>query len=802
MMKVPVTWLREYVEFDASSGELAERLTFSGIEVEAIETYGCDYKGIVVGEILGVERHPGADNLRVCLVADGKEERRVVCGAENLGLGGKAPFALAGTTLPNGTEIVETKIRGETSEGMLCAEDELGISDDHSGIMLIPGEIAVGTPFSDVMGPPETVLVLEVTWNRPDCLSIIGIAREVAALFRSAVKLPSVDFVEGGDAIEDMASVLVEDEAGCPRYTARVLSGVKLGSSPVWMHRRLLQCGVRPISNVVDITNYVMLECGQPLHAFDHSLLGDHRIVVRRAHRGEKMATLNGLERSLNEETLVIADSCQAVAIAGVMGGAGSEICDSTETVLIESACFQAPDIRRASSRLGLVTESSHRFERGVDISLVDWASRRAAALMVDHAGATAARGVIDRFSVEPREKCIRCRFQRVRDLLGMEISNADVVAILGSLQLTVTESNERECTVRVPLFRGDIEIEADLIEEVARIRGLADVHERTPSARIVPGAGDAAMRSVLGCRAALVGLGLVEVVNYSFVSERLLDEFGVDSSDVRVALPNPVSAEHGALRSSLIPQMVDTLERNLSRQIPDAALFEMGRVYLRDDKDSICEEERVAVGLMGRVGHVGLDRRQPIEAEEMFLRLKGIVEALLSGVHSGDASFEPVARPWLKEGFGVAVLIGDRPCGMIGVVEDGIRRRRRMADPVVVAEMEVNPLVEHVFDTPILKPVPAYPGVSRDIAIIVDESVTYGDVLRIIWKSAPKELTSVELFDTFRSTVIGKARKSLAYSLVYRSLERTLTDEDANRYHGIITEALKKELDVEVRES
>ncbi|MDP2991663.1 MAG: phenylalanine--tRNA ligase subunit beta, partial [Kiritimatiellota bacterium] len=397
-MKVPLSWLKEFVAFEATPEALAERLTFAGLEVEDATRIGSDFKDIVVGEILSVNPHPNADRLTLCDVATGRETLRVVCGAPNVNVGDKVPFAAIGTVLPNGTKIKSAKIRGEASFGMLCAEDELGLSEDHAGLMQLPRDIPAGTPLVEVVGGPDVVLTIEVTPNRPDCLSILGIAREVAALYGCRLNLPSIQFPETGSPAADAPArnathsvagglaVAVEDAEGCPRYTARLLRGVTIAPSPLAMRLRLARCGIRPINIIVDITNYVMLECGQPLHAFDLTLLAEHRIVVRRARPNETMATLDAVERKLTPDMLVIADARSPVAIAGVMGGAQSGILATTRDVVLESACFKPALIRKTSKTLGLSSESSYRFERGVDIGGVDWASRRATVLMVAHA--------------------------------------------------------------------------------------------------------------------------------------------------------------------------------------------------------------------------------------------------------------------------------------------------------------------------------------------------------------------------------------------------------------------------------
>ncbi len=800
-MKVPVSWLKEYVDFDASPRELAEKLTFSGTEVESVQTIGGDFNGVVVGEIKSIEKHFRADNLLVCKVNNGREDLQIVCGAKNFNVGDKAPLAQVGAKLPNGIEIEERQVRGVLSMGMLCAEDELALSDDHGGIMLLSRDIPAGTPFSEVAGPPETVLSIEVTWNRPDCLSVVGIAREIAALFGAKLRLPQTDFPERGEPVDALAEVDLQDAEGCPRYTARVLTDIRLKPSPPWMQKRLTLCGVRPINNVVDITNYVLLECGQPLHAFDYELLGDHKIIVRRGFPGEKIHTLDGIERQGLDRAVLIADPNRPVAVAGVMGGAGSEINENTRNVLLESACFNPPDIRNTSSMLGLSTESSYRFERGVDIGGVDWASRRATALMVEHADATAAQGVIDIYPNKRQNRRIACRFQRVRNLLGVDVSDEQIVRIVKSLELGLSEHGKDHCVVEVPTFRPDLEIEADLMEEIARINGLDKVSSVVPQAKIVVDADDLPTRSVIACRSNMCGLGLMEIMNYSFLSEQLLDAVSVADAGSRVVLPSPVSSDYAVMRNSLIPQMVDTLGRNLARQVDVASLFEIGKVFLKDTGGKIGEENRLCIGLMGKAGRSGLNRRRPVEREETFLWAKGIIESLASSQHVDGISFRSVENAGMEKGWTVAVEIAGKPCGLMGLIKPEIRKKWRMIEPVAVAEINADPFTCSIFRQVQVSAIPVYPSVSRDVALVVDEKVRHEDVVRTIKKASSPELTGIELFDIFRSEQIGACKKSMAYSLVYRSLERTLTDEDANRYHEAIKDALRNELKAEIRE-
>lgn len=730
-MKLPVSWLREYVEFDDTVQGLADKLTFSGVEVEGIETVGGDHTGIVA-------------------------------------------------------------------------------LDDHW---------APGTPLADVLGPPETVLDLEITPNRPDCLCLIGIAREVAALYGTTLKLPECALSETDTPVDSLTCVDLRDAEGCPRYTARVLTGVKIGPSPDWMQKRLTLAGVRPINNVVDITNYVMLETGHPLHAFDQTLLEEGRIVVRRARADETMATLDEVDRALTTDMLVIADATRPVAVAGIMGGAGSEIRDDTSTVLLESACFDPFLIRTTSRALALTTESSYRFERGVDAHTVDWASQRAAALMVECAGGQLARGVVDAYPAPVREWDVPCRWDVVRELTGMTITNDGIERILESLGLAISRTDKQSFTVRVPTFRRDLERDVDLVEEVARMHGLDNVPTPSPRAELVPDADYHSSRAAQDLKTALTGLGLREIMNYSLTAPALLDLFEAEGScaaplrtgdakaampwnrETRVVLPHPISADQSVLRPSLIPQLVETIGRNHARQIPETLFFESGRVYHRAN-GGVHEEHRIAIGLMGPVGRGPYTKRAPIRAEEMFAWMKGILDGLFTGQAIPKWSVERVNRPYFESGQAVTVLIDGQPAGEMGLLRVGIRREWRLADPVAVAELTVAPLLAYADRIEPAQPAPVYPAVVRDMALIVDQHIGHENILSIIRAVGEKNLDNIELFDIFESDAIGMGKKSMAYSVTYRSDTRTLTDEDANVYHAKVKDAIRRELDVTIRES
>jgi len=800
-MKVPLSWLRDYVDIADTVEGLSDRLTFSGIEVEGIEHVGIDCEGVIVGEVRQVARHPEADRLTICTVFDGAGEVQVVCGAPNVQEGGRYPLAPVGSRIKGGARIKKSKLRGVVSQGMLCAEDELGLSDRHEGLLDLPADSTAGTPIAEVLGPPEVVLDLEITPNRPDCLSLIGIAREVATLYGTALKRPSVTFEERGDEVADLIGVQIEDESRCPRYTARVLTGVRIGPSPGWMQRRLTLAGVRPINNVVDITNYVMLECGHPLHAFDYALLEGQRIVVRRAKPDEQLTTLDDTEQALTAEMLVIADERKALALAGVMGGAHSEIRPETGTVLLESACFTPAGIRHTSKALGLVTESSYRFARGVDRGGVDWASRRAAALMIELAEASAAHGVVDAYPAPPPACTVVCRADAVSRLLGIPVTTGELGTVFRALELDIQQEAPESCTVGIPSFRQDLTREVDLIEEYARIHGLDRIPSPSPSAHIVPDARDDEVRATRQLREALTGAGLREIMNYSLTSEGLLDRFDPASAGRRIRLPHPISVDQSTLRPSLLPQMMETLGRNHARQNEEAALFEFGRVFHQPDETGGREEDRVSIGLTGPVGRTGLNRNRKIDEEDMFLWIKGIVLRLLQQSGACAIDSRVVDQPGFAPGRAMEVRVDGEPAAVLGLAHPDLAAEWRIHEPVGLAECSRSACVRHLFDRVAVQPLAVHPAVDRDMALVADETLTHGEIHALLQRAAPVELTRIELFDIFRGGTIAPGRKSMAYSLTYRSTQRTLTDEEVNALHDGLKDVLRRELGVDVRE-
>jgi len=800
-MKVPVSWLKEYVDFEDTIEGLADKLTFAGLEVEAIETIGSDFAGVVVGEVLAIEPHPDADKLRLCTVNFGAgETMQVVCGAPNVAVGGKYPFAPVGTTLPCGITLKRAKIRGVESMGMLCAKDELGLGEDHSGLLVLDDSLEPGTPFVAVWGQPETVIELEITPNRPDCLSMIGVAREMAVLYGSELKIPSYGILETEDDVHAEISVTVEDTVKCPRYTARVLKGAKIGPSPEWMQKRLEAAGLRPINNVVDITNYVMLETGHPLHAFDKTLVAENRIVVRDATPGEKMHTLDDVERTLTEEMLVIADAEKPSAIAGVMGGNVSEISDATTTILLEAAAFETSSIRHTAKKLGLSTDSSYRFQRGVNIDSVEWASRRAAELMCELADAKVCKGIVDVYPQRKPHQEIPFAWSRIEGMIGSGVSVAEMKRIFRSLEIEIENDNGETAMAMVPSFRLDLEREVDLVEEIARIHGVDNVPAKIPLAKVIPDADDSRVRAISQLRDRLQGLGVSEIMNYTLVNHPLLDLFNKDNRAQREELPHPISMDQSVMRTSLIPQLVESLGRNHSRQINEACFYELGRVFNRIDGAPV-QTETISLGMMGPVGRLLLDKRAPVSEQEMFVWMKGLVEKLLAAQQLANVSFKAEDRPEFETGMAVSVYVGSERVGYMGLINKTARAEWRLAGPVAAAELQLEALLKNAFRISKTQDLAQFPSMSRDIALVVDQSVKHEDVVSLIQKASPRDLESFGLFDIYQGKGIEKGKKSLAYNFVYRSAQQTLTDKKVNKDHQKLTDFLCQELGASLRE-
>jgi phenylalanyl-tRNA synthetase beta chain len=807
-MKVTLNWLKQYVDFNWSPAELTERLTMLGLEVEGVQKISAAFDGVVVAQVITRDKHPNADKLSVCRVNDGQGERQIVCGAQNFKAGDKVPLILPGASLPlpPGEKTLFTikvgKIRGVESHGMMCSPQELGLPDQIDGLLILREDAKVGQPFAEYLGRSgsDVVYDLEITPNRPDLNSVIGIAREIAALTGNELRLPEIKAGGASDQrCSDLVSVRIEDAALCPRYTARVIQGVKVGPSPEWLRSALEKVGIRSISNVVDVTNYVMLEVGQPLHAFDYHLIAkgaspQPAIIVRRAAAGEKFKTLDNQERALTGEMLLIADEQKGIALAGVMGGANTEINDQTADVLIESACFSPTNIRRTSKALGLRSESSYRFERGADVGVCDWASRRAAQLILETAGGQLAEGVVDMYPQPAQPKELALRFSKSKDLLGIGISHAEQISYLVKLGLTLTKQEPGECSFAIPTWRVDLKREVDLVEEVGRLFGVENIPSTPPRGALGSNAFDSVYDEIADARRILTGLGLNEAQGQTLIPSA---EFGNPAEAVMLA--NPLSGDMDMLRPSLLPGLIQSLRHNVSRKNYDVALFEIGRAFALANGQTK-EERRVAIALTGQraLSFWSGDGR---DAKFDIYDLKGLVEEFLEQFGLRGVAFAKRAEstPLLLES--AAVTLGGKvPLGDIGQLLPAVAKKYDLRDAVFLAEFSLDVLIHKRNPAKSFKPLPQFPSSRRDVAMLVPESVTHEAVLHAVKQSKAGNLESVELFDVFRGKGIPDGQKSLAYAFTYRSADKTLTDADVNSAHEKVLNGLKTQLQAELR--
>ncbi len=809
-MKVSLNWLRQYVDFNWSPEELAERLTLLGLEVEGVEKRGGEFEGIVVAEVLTREKHPNADKLSLCRVNDGRGERQIVCGAQNFQAGDKVPLILPGASLPlkpgdkEPFTIKVGKIRGVESHGMMCSPQELGLPDEVDGLLILRADAPVGQPFAEHLGRTgsDVIYDLEVTPNRPDLNSVIGIAREIAAVTGNLLKLPANEVAEAGGSSADAVTVRVDAPDLCPRYTARVVKGVKIGPSPAWLRETLEKVGIRSINNVVDVTNYVMLECGQPLHAFDYHLIGKAAdgkptVVVRRAQAGEKFTTLDGQEHELGGEELLIADAHKGIALAGVMGGLNTEIQPQTVDVLIESACFNASSVRRTSKALGLRTDASYRFERGSDIGICDWASRRAAQLIVQTAGGELLSGLVDACPNPVARKQIKLRFAQTNQLLGVECPASEQLGSLQKLGLELVEEAEAaSATFAIPTWRVDLKREVDLIEEVARLYGVDRIPATPPRGALGSNAFDATYDLHSEVRRLLTGLGLNEAQGQTLIADTAAALAA--SPEVIVSLANPLSSDMNTLRPSLLPGLLEMLRHNAHRKEHDVALFEIGRVFrLRQGRPT--EERRVAIALTGaRNPDFWTGDKVKLDASD----LKGIVEELMERIGVRGVAYARREAPTsLFVESAEAKLGGKLWLGELGQLSPLIARKLDLRDPVFLAEFDLDQLLARRGATGSFKPLPSFPASARDVALVVPEGITHDQVLQAVKKSRAEFLETVELFDVFRGRNIAEGSKSLAYAFTYRHAERTLREDEVNASHAKVIAALRHDLGAVIRD-
>jgi len=800
-MRVPYKWLNEFVETALSPEELAEKLTMAGVEVEKIERPGQKFDNVVVGKVVCVQRHPNADKLTLCRVDSGRGELQIVCGAPNVRAGAKVALGFVGAVLANGMTLRKARIRGVDSEGMICSEAELGLGEDAAGIIILPEECEVGRSLASVLGLDDAVLVIDATPNRPDCLSLLGVAREAAAILHKEVEpIPSV-VAESDAPSSEYASVTTEDFELCPRYCARVVTGVKVGPSPAWLEQRIELCGVRAINNIVDVTNYVLLEMGQPLHAFDLDKLKEHRIIVRKAVRGETIVTLDGQEQRLSPGMLVIGDARRPVAIAGVMGGANTEVDEETTSILIESAYFNPSSVRRTSKELGLSTEASYRFERGADPEAQAIAATRAAGLIRAVGGGEVKRGVIEVSRGVPRRPEVAVRTSRVNLVLGTCLPEAEVESIYRRLGIEILKKEKGTLILRPPSFRRDLVEEVDFVEEVARIFGYDRIPTPTTRARVGITKRDRWQAFEQITKNVLTGLGFFEIISSDLVSERCCRQIAgllFDTPVEVLRVLNPVSADKTVLRPTLLPGLLECMARNQTQKRDTIRLFELGRIRLRRDGGEAIEKASLCLAMSGWDQEKAWDL-SPREVD--FYDMKGVVESYLSRLGIGSVSFGRVQKGLFHPGRSASVWLEGLEIGFFGELSETARGAFDLRQGVVACEMDAD-AVSRLMDFSVrFQKLPVFPGSTRDISIVADEETTYEQVLSAIKKNRPEILECIELFDVYRGEQTGPGKKSMAFSLKYRSNLRTLTDEEVEAAHSAIKMALRRELDCEIRE-
>lgn len=787
-MKVVLSWLRELCPTDRSAEELAELLTSRGAEVEAIERPWGRVSGVVVARVIEVRDHPNSDTLCLARVQTGSGELEVVVGVRNMVPGDLVPLAPPGATvvtLPG--PLGAREIRGVVSNGMLCASDELGISASHDGILVLPNDLEPGADVAKAFGLDDAVLDIEVTPNRPDFLSVLGIAREVSAATGTPLSYPDTQVEEDPEPAGGVATLEVADPQRCPRYVARIIREVRHVSSPIAMQARLFAAGMRPISAVVDATNYAMLEVGQPLHPFDLALLKGPGIVVRRAQAGETLVTLDGVERTFTGDDLLICDAERPVAVAGVMGGELAEVSEHTSDVLLEAASFERGGVQRTRRRIGLSTEASMRFERGVDPEGAPVGADRACRLMVEWCGARVLRGAIEVGGAPPRRR-IELRSSRASALIGYPVSTADAVGVFDRLGIT-TETVDETTRVEVPGYRVDLEREVDLIEEVVRIQGYERVGSTLP-AITRPGGLPPTYAFRTRVRDALRRAGLREVALIPFVSEADLRMVGDDDA---IRVTNPLQADDGWLRTRLTPGLLKVVRHNAHRHVRSVAVFEVDKVFrLRDGQPE--ERPKAAFALSGNADPGWASDDRPFDVFDA----KGVVEAVMAELGIDWTLGDPIGRPF-HPGRSGAVIVGDERIGVLGEIHPRVADRFDLTARVAVAELEVDALMRLARPVAGVEDVPRFPPVRRDLAFIVDASVPAGRV-RAALEATAGELGSVLLFDVFEGPPLPEGAKSLAFSVDFRAADRTLTDEEADVAVAAIVERLSSEVGARLR--
>lgn len=796
-MLLPVKWLKDYIKTDKTARELADGLTLSGSHVESIYSLNKGVENVVVGKILSIEKHPNADKLVVCKVDVGEKLVQIVTGAPNVSEGIYVPVAILGAKLPGDIEIEKTDFRGLESMGMLCSLKELGYSDNvisketKDGIFIFKEEYELGAEVVDVLGLNNEVIELEITPNRPDCLSIVGMAREASATFNIPLEEPVISIESEEDDISNYLKSIEIESDNCPRYYARVIKDVKIQESPLWLQSKLMEAGMRPINNIVDITNYVMLEYGEPLHAFDVSKLEGNKIIVRQAKEGESLLTLDNVERKLLESDLVIADENNPIALAGVMGGLDSEIREGTTAVLFEGANFNPKSVRLTAKRFGLRSEASNRFEKGIDPNLASLAVDRCCQLVEQIGAGVVVGSFIDVYKNKKEEKTINLRPARANKLLGLDLSVDTMLGYLNSLGLK-SQFSDGLIVSTIPTFRMDLDIEADLIEEIGRMYGFHNIESQPLRGVLTRGIKPYDRVIESHAKTILTGLGYNEVMTYSFISPKAYDKINLpEDSKLRnyIKLINPLGEDYSVMRTTLIPTMMELLARNNNRGVENVYAYEIGNTFIpnKNSTDNLPTEEKVlSIGFYG---------------DNDFYHLKETIEILLNrlGIHGGEFTREE-ENPSFHPGRTAKLLIDGYQLGVLGEIHMDVSENYDIKERVYMAQLDFDKIVELTNFDKKYKTLPKYPSMTRDLAIIVDEEVLYGDIKNIALNHGKELVEKVEIFDIYRGNQVPEGKKSIAFSIVYRSHEKTLRDNEVNEIQNSIIADLENKLQAKLR--
>ncbi|MBW1658944.1 MAG: phenylalanine--tRNA ligase subunit beta [Deltaproteobacteria bacterium] len=802
-MKISLNWLKQWVNVSDSPESIADRMTMVGLEAASVEPFGVGYDDIVIGRILKIEQHPNAEKLALCDVTVGGEEKlSIICGAKNIYEGAVVPVALIGSTLPNGMKIKRSKIRGVASEGMICSEEELGLEEHSTGIMLLPEDLPLGKPFFEITGLKDTLIDFEITPNRGDCLSILGIAREVAAVYDLPLKEKEIPIEETGEAVADAIQIEIENTRDCPRYCARLVRNVKIGPSPLWLKEKLIKLGFRSINNVVDITNYVLLELGQPLHAFDYDTLRGKKIIVRSASEGEKFVTLDEKERTLTTRDLLICDAEGPVAIAGVMGGLNSEVTDKTCNILIESAYFRPGAIRHTAKRLGLPTEASYRFEREIDPDGVIRAADLAASMMAELAGGEVAPGLVDADYREKKEEIVELSTEYVRATLGLEIGDKEIEDILRRLFMKPKEKGQGLLNVVVPSFRRDVTRAIDLVEEIGRIAGFDKIPDSLPSREMDAKVPDELHILEGYTRRFLIQQGYFETINYSFISPTWLDDLNIPEGDPLrrlVKLKNPISEDMSVLRTFLVPSLINTARNNFNYKIQDIKIFEFRKVFFSSETQELPEEHLHLAGLvMGKNPYTFGFERHPFD----FLDVKGDIEGLCETLRIENVKYSVLKTPipFLHPGISAEIVVEGAPVGFVGKMNPAVIDTLKIDENVYCFELDFVSLLNGRRKDIMAQEISKYPPISRDIALVVDTEMPVGEIIERIYSFQNKYLKRIELFDIYIGKEIPKGKKSVAFRVTYQALQKTLKDKEVDKIHRQLASFLIEKGDIQLR--